>query len=414
MSVFGAILGSERKTVDATALTLQALLGTAPSKTGQYITVQKALRVSAVLGATRVLAEGIAQMPFKLLRELDGDRKEVARKHRLHRVLWRRPNDWMTSFEFRETAMYHAVLARGFTALISRNVRGEVLELLPLVPGSVRVTQDDQRNVWFEVTDAKGVIGKFPRSSILHIRGPSWDSVQALQLVDLAREAIGLAVATEEAQAKLHANGARPAGILSYEQELDEGQQKRIRESWQKTYGGGNQFGTAVLDLGAKYEQLSMTGVDAQTLESRRHQVEEIARMLRVFPQMLGYSDKTSTYASAEQFFTAHVIHSLGPWVERWEQACDRDLLTEQEIDDGYRTKLDQRGLLRGDAKARAEYYKAMLGTSSSPGWGSPNDVRRFEDMDPSDDPDADKIVTVGRLTAKAGAPDPDAQGAAA
>ncbi|MEI7704517.1 MAG: phage portal protein [Deltaproteobacteria bacterium] len=412
MSLFGAILGREQKSVDVTALTLQSILGEVPSKTGITVNANNALRVSAVLGCCRVLAEGIAQIPFKLTQERPDGSTKAARDHRLFDVLWRRPNDWMTSFEFRETLMYHAILSKGGFAIISRNIHGEVLELLPLVPGNVNVRQDSGRKVFFEVTDSAGTVGVFPRASILHIRGPSWDTVRALEVVRLAREAIGLSIATEESQALLHANGARPAGLLSYERPLTEDQQARIRKSWNKVYGGENKFGTAVLDLGAKYSQLTMSGVDAQHIETRRHQVEEIARMMRVHPQMLGYHEKSSTYASAEQFFTAHVVHGLGPWVERWEQACDRDLLTEEDRAAGYRTNLVVDGLLRGDAKSRSEFYKASLGTSSSPGWNTPNDIRRLENQDPIAAPGADKLVTVDELSGRQ-APATGAGGAA-
>lgn len=382
----------------------------AASKAGAHITVANALRVSTVLACQRVLAEGIAQIPLKLYREAKSGKKEPARDHPLYDALWRRPNDWMTSFEWRETAMYHAGLARGAFAYANK-IRGRTVEILPFVPGNVTVKRAEDQTVTYEVRDGKrGLIGEYSREEVFHLRGPSWDGLNGMQMVNQAREAIGLAMATEESQALLHKNGARPGGVLTFPNHLEDAQRASIAAAWTAAFGGGNQFGTAVVDLGAKYERLAMTGVDAQHLETRRHQVEEICRIFRVFPLLVGYSDKTATFASAEQFFIAHVVHSLGPWIERFEQTVDRDLLSEKDRRDGYFAKFAVNGLLRGDAAARAAYFKAMLGTSSSPGWGSPNDVRRLEDMDPSDDPGADEIITVQKLSGKA-APDPSKDG---
>jgi HK97 family phage portal protein len=380
------------------------------ARSGQSVSVETALRVSTVLACQRVLAEGIAQIPLKLYREAKNGKKEPATDHPLYDVLWRRPNDWMTSFEWRETSMYHAGLAKGAYAFANK-VRGRTVELLPLVPGNVTVKQDAEYGVTYEIRDAKSnVIGEYGRDEVFHLRGPSWNGYVGMEMVRQAREAIGLAMATEESQALLHKNGARAGGILSFPNKVEEEGKKAIAAAWQSAFGGGNQFGTAVLDLGAKYERLAMTGVDAQHLETRKHQVEEICRIFRVFPLLVGYSDKTATFASAEQFFIAHVVHSLGPWIERFEQAIDRDLLSKKDRDEGYFAKFNVNGLLRGDATARSNYFKAMLGTSSSPGWGSPNDVRRLEDMDPSDDAGADEILTVEKLAGKAAA-EPDQGG---
>ena len=126
---------------------------------------------------------------------------------------------------------------------------------------------------------------------------------------------------------------------------------------------------------------MSMTGVDSQHLETRRHQIEEVCRFMRVFPQMAGYSDKTSTFASAEQFFIAHVVHSLGPWNERWEQSLDRDLLTKQEIAQGYFTKLSVQGLMRGDVTSRSAFYASAI----TNGYMTRNEVRALEDLNPID-----------------------------
>jgi HK97 family phage portal protein len=413
MNLVASLLGGriEKKVADASSLTWSAL-GVIPSKSGVTVSVDKALRVATALACLRVLGEGVAQLPLKLLQEQASGAKLPAKKHPLYRILWRRPNSWMTSFELRETLTYHAALAKGGFAYISR-VGDQVDELIPLVPGNVTIRYPTQMAgaVEYDVTLLGGRVLRLRRDEVLHVRGPSWDGYVGMEVVSLAREALGLAIATEESQGTLHANSARPAGILTTDSVLKKPAKEELRAEWKQTFGGANQGGTAVLDAGFKFQQLAMTGVDAQHLETRRHQVEEICRMFRVFPQMIGYTDKTATFASAEAFFSAHVVHSLGPWLERWEQAMCRDLLTEADLEAGYFPKFIVNGLLRGDAKSRAEYFKAALGTASSPGWMSPNDVRRAEDLDPDPDPDADQIVTADDM---AGAGDPPADPAAA
>lgn len=371
----------EAKATDASALAWA--YGTA-SAAGVSVTVERALQVSTVLACARVISEGIAQLPCKLYREHDDGGKGPATDHPLYWLLYRRPNEWMTSFEFRELLSFHAVLTGAGYAYINR-VRGEVRELLPILPGNIRPRQDDGYGLTFEVADGKGLIGTFRRDQILYLRGPSWDSYRALDIVQSAREAIGLAIATEANQAKLFGNGSRPGGILSTDQPLQDTQIARIKQAWQAAYSGENQFKTAVLDNGFKWLPMAMTGVDAQQLESRRFQIEEICRAMRVFPQMVMSSDKTSTYASAEQFFLAHVIHSLGPWVERWEQVLSRDLLTPAEAKSGLFPKLTVAGLLRGDIKARAEFYRTMSALAAM----NPNEIRSLEDMNPYDGGDA-------------------------
>jgi HK97 family phage portal protein len=358
----------------------EVLVGGITSKSGASINHVTALRVAVVLACCRVLAEGVAQLPLKLYQENDDGTKKLAKGHPVYKLLWRRPNDWMTSFEFRETMMYHAILCRGGFAIKTR-VRGVVNELIPVMPDRVTVITDGRMNTVFHVALPDGEILEFKRDDMFHVRGPSWDGRQGMEAIDLARDAIGLAISTEETHAKFHKNGARTSGIIGMDGALSDQARATLKKAFEEATTGDNAFRAIVLDQGAKFHQMSMTGVDGQHLETRKFQVEEVCRAMRVFPQMVGYSDKTSTYASAEQFFIAHVIHSLGPWIERWEQALDRDLLTDSEIDQGFFSKFSVQGLLRGDAKARAEFYASGI----TNGWLQRNEARRWEDLDPVD-----------------------------
>jgi len=386
MSLFAALLGgrSERKVADATALTYEAIFGAPSSKAGVSVGLDAALRVSAVFACCRVLAEGLMQVPCKLMQK-EGRGSREADDHPLYPLLAYQPNEWQTAAEFVETLMWHAVLSQGGTALLVYADNERLLEMIPLIPGQYAIRQRPKTlEVVCELFDRVGGQEPFavlPRWQFLHVRGPSWNSVTAMELVRQAREAIGLSIVIEESQERLYANGAKPGGILSTEKGVTPQVVQRVKEQFLEGGGLAKQGGTAVLDNGWKWMPFAMTGTDAQTLESRKHQLEEVARMFRVFPQMIGYADKTSTYASAEQFFTAHVIHSLGPWFRRWEQALRRDLLSTGARREGYYFHFVVQGLLRGDAAARSAYYKSGI----VDGWMTRNEARALEDMNPID-----------------------------
>ena len=184
----------------------------------------------------------------------------------------------------------------------------------------------------------------------------------------------------ERQQAKLAGNGGKPSGVLSFTQRLAPETANKLRETWQERFGPDGDGGVAILDGDAKFQSMTMTSVDAQHLETRRLQIEEIARAFRVQPIMLMQADKAATFASAEQMFRNHVIHTLGPWVERWEQAANRDILANV---DGLRVDLDERNLLRGDFKDQAEYYAKALGAGGGPAWMTQNEIRAEIGYDP-------------------------------
>lgn len=375
-SVFEAI-GGRKNSIDFSQALID-LFTSQRSKSGTSVTVDTALKVTTVLACTRALAEGISQLPIKLMLEDAQEQKTVAREHPVHKVLARRPNEWMNSFSLRETLMYHAVLC-GNAFAYKNIVRGQLRELIPIPPGYVTVRRQSDYSLVYEVTDAaNGLIGRFTRAQIFHLTGPSWNNYSGLEIIRIAREAIGLSIATEENHAFLHANGSQVGGILTTEAPLNDTDIARIKALWAQSHEGGeNKFKTAVFDKGLTYKAMGMSGVDTQHLQTREHQIQEICRAMGVFPMIIGFADKTATFASAEAFFTAHVMLSLGPWVQRWQDAVNTQLLTEKEFDQGYFCKLFTAGLMRGDARARAAFYQFGILT----GWMTRNEARNLEDM---------------------------------
>jgi HK97 family phage portal protein len=328
-----------------------------------------------------VIAEGVSQVPWKL--HTDG--RSEAGDHPTYDLIYRRPNPWQTSFEFRETIMFHVVLTgNAFVRKLRVGSVRRLASLEPLDPGrvTVRVEADGRMRYWYQGDSGERV--EIPADDIWHIRGPSWNSYVGMDAVKLAREAIGLALATEATQADFHRNGTRVSGLYSVENNMSVEKFNQISAWMDRHAQGGDRAGKPfILDNKATFSQLQMTGVDAQHLETRKHQVEEICRAMRVMPIMVGQSDKAATYASAEQMFLAHVVHTLMPWYERLEQSADVNLLSDEDRARGFYTKFNANALMRGAAKDRGEYYSKALGAGGTPAWLTQDEVRDLEEYDP-------------------------------
>ncbi len=389
------------------------IYGGRQSKSGRNVSVSTAIEVSTVYACCRVVGEGVAQVPLKLMRETpDGRTRQPARDHRLYNKLAIRPNRWQTSFEFREMLVWHAMLAGNAYSFINR-MGGQIIELFPFAPGAVEVKHEDNGDLQYVVTADDGSKKPFPAESIWHLRGPSWNSWYGLETLKLARESIGLAMATEESVARLHKNGIRPSGTYSVEGVLPDGKYKELAK-WldERMAGVENDGRPMILDRAAKWSSTQMTGVDAQTIENRRYQIEEICRFARVMPIMVGYSDKTATFASAEQMFIAHVVHTLAPWYERIEQSLNANLLTEREREQGYYFNFVEEGLLRGSLRDTKD---TILGYVNG-GLLTPNEGRAKLDQNPDSDPASDQLRVPANIVGDASKPsdNPDASGDAA
>lgn len=381
----GAWISGERKT--SSLELFREIYGGKSSRSGATVNAATALEVSTVLACCRVIANGVAQVPWPLLQETDDGRRRKASDHDLYPLLHRRPNRWQTSFEFRETIMFHVLLGYNAYVFVNRvGIARKVVEMVPIEPGRVEVKLLADQSIEYRVSDGKGGIQTFGADAIWHIRGPSWNGWLGMDGLKLAREAIGLSITLEQGQAEFQKNGAQTSGVLSMKQKLSPERFQFLSAWLDKHLPGGERYGKPLIaDDEAKWLATTMTAVDQQLVESRKHQIEEICRAFGVMPIMVGHADKTATYASAEQMFLAHVVHTLSPWYQRLEQSADVNLLSEEDREAGFYTKFNPNALMRGAAKDRAEFYAKALGDTQKPGWMVRNEVRALEELDPID-----------------------------
>lgn len=375
--------GARKSSAMTTGDIYKELLAQASSVSGIAVNWKTALQASTALACARVIAEGIAQVPFKLFKERQGGGMDPAKGHHLYDLLANQPNEWQTSFELREMMGLHLAFKGNAYLYKVRGRGGIVAELLPFEPQMVTVKRDGWERK-YEINIGKGEIIPVAAEDMWHIRGLSWDGVSGLDGIKLASEAIGLAMALEDHGSRMFANGAKPSGALIADQTPKEDQVELLKKTWRESYeGGNNAYKTMLLFGGFKWHPFGQTGVDSQHLEQRRFQVEEVCRHFRVMPIMVGHYDKAASYAAAEQNFLAHVVHTLMPWYGRIENSADVNLLTRAERDAGYYTKFIAQALMRGASKDRAEYYAKALGSGGSPAWMTQDEVRGLEELNP-------------------------------
>ena len=352
------------------------------STSGKAVTERSAMQMTAVYSCVRILAEAVAGLPLNLYRYTEDGGKEKAIDHPLYLLLHDEPNPEMSSFVFRETLMTHLLLWGNAYAQIIRNGKGEVVALYPLMPNKMSVDRDSQGQLYYtyqrgtdEALRDKNQTVILRPSDVLHIPGLGFDGLVGYSPIAMAKNAIGMAIACEEYGAKFFANGAAPGGVLEHPGTIKDPQ--RVRESWQSTFGGsGNANKIAVLEEGMKYTPIGISPEQAQFLETRKFQINEIARIFRVPPHMVGDLEKSS-FSNIEQQSLEFVKYTLEPWVIRWEQSIQRTLLSTHEKA-RYFVKFNLEGLLRGDYQSRMNGYA----TARQNGWMSANDIRELENLD--------------------------------
>lgn len=354
-----------------------------PSTSGKTVKEFTAMQTTAVYACVRILAETLAALPLQLYR-FTPTGKERVYDHPLYHILHDEPNPEMTSFIFRETLMSHLLIWGNAYAQIIRDGLGRVMCLYPLRPDKMQVARDAGGTIFYLYTKTSDEnpnvkpYGQVPlkKEEVLHIPGLGFDGLVGYSPIAMARNAVGMTMACEEYGASFFANGASPSGVLEHPGVLKD--PSKVRDSWNAVYrGSNNAHKVAVLEEGMKYQQIGIPPEEAQFLETRKFQLDEIARLYRIPPHMIGDLDKSS-FNNIEQQSMEFVKYTLDPWVVRWEQAMQRSLLLPEEKK-RYFLRFNVNGLMRGDYESRMTGYS--IGRQN--GWLSANDIREMEDMNP-------------------------------
>ena len=370
------------------------------SVAGKRVNEQTAMQMTAVYSCVRVISEAMASLPLHMYRYNESGGKEKATDHPLYFLLHDEPNPEMTSFVLRETMLTSLLLWGNSFSQVIRNGKGEVIAIYPLMPNRMNVDRDDKGRLYYEymtsdtdVPTMKGTTVRLEPEDVLHVPAMSYDGLVGYSPVAMARNAIGLAIATEEYGSKFFQNGASPSGVLEHPGVLKD--PAKIRDSWTQTFGGSVNSGkVAVLEEGMKYTPISIPPEQAQFLETRKFQIEEIARIFRVPLHMIA-SMEHSTFSNIEQQSLEFVKYTLDPWVSRLESSMNRRLLTDDEKGK-YFIKFNLDGLLRGDYQSRMNGFAV----ARQNGWMSANDIRELENLDRIPEEDGGDLYLInGNMT---------------
>ena len=358
------------------------------SDSGEPLIPESALRVAVIYRSINVIAHAVAGVPLITYERLSGDARRAAVETPTYRLLHDTPNAWMTSFRWRHHMVTRALLS-GDAYYQLMPGPGGISQIVPLEPSTTKPVDQLASGKLLYVTRDLTKAGYGPerrlvQDEVLHVSGLSVDGKRGVPLMDVARNAIGLALSAEKHGSMFLRNGQRFAGILTMPGSLEDDARKENEEAWQRAYGGaGNSGGTPLLEGGMEYKPISANNVDSQWIEARTFQVEELLRFLGVPGVLVGYSDKTSTYASAEQFFLSFVKFTVSHWTDNIKAELNKSVVIQprdaEPGEERYFAEFDLDGLQKGDIKTRYDaHHKAILS-----GWKSRNEVRREENYDP-------------------------------
>lgn len=344
------------------------------TSSGKNVNERTAMQTTAVYACVRILAETIASLHLHTYINTDGG-KEKARDHPIYYLLANSPNPEMTSFVFRETLMSHLLLWGNSYSQIVRDGRGKIVSVYPLLPDKMNVKRSEKGELYYEYLK-DGKVHILRKEEVLHIPGLGFDGLIGYSPIGMSKDAIGMSLATEEYGAKFFPNGANPGGVLEHPGVVkDPG---RIKESWNAIYQGTfNAHRVAVLEEGMKFTPIGIPPEQAQFLETRKYQTEEICRIFIVPPHLVGDLER-ATFSNIEHQSISFVVHTIRPWLVRIEHSINKALFSD-EGKKKYFVSFLVEGLLRGDYESRMRGYS--IGIQN--GFMSPNDVRSLENMNP-------------------------------
>lgn len=371
MSWWRTLLERRGRTVNSRDPYLAEHFGMRANSAGQFVSEDRATGIAAVHACVQLIAETIASLPLAPYRRTDAGGKTVDTQHPLYNVLHHQANSVLTAFELREMLVASCLLTGNGFALKDIDGRGAVTGLSPIAPGSVRVERLANGRLRYVVGTERYI-----QDEILHLRYRSKDGVSGLSPIGIARETLGLSLAHQQYESSFFANGARPLGVLQTPHALNAERLATLRAGFNERFAGPHKAGnTLILEEGMEYKQIALSHADAQFVDSRQMNLEEIARIFRVPPPAIGIL-KEATYSNITEQSRSLVMHTLRPWMVRIEQAMNASLLTPA----GRRTHFiehNAEGLLRGNQKERYESYRI----AREWGWLNVNEIRSKENM---------------------------------
>lgn len=358
---------------------IRAWIGGRPTLAGVQVNEQSAMRYVTVYSCVRVLAETLASLPLFVYRERPSGGSDKARDHPVYGLLHDLPNDEMTSLTWRETQMGHLVLSGNCYAIITTNRRGQPIDLYPVGWHYVEpVRNQETEKIEYHIND-RGKIEVFPAEKVFHIPGLGYDGIRGYSPIRMAQEAIGIGLAATEFTARFYGQGMNIGGVLEHPGTLTDKAYENLKRSIEERGSGlANSWRPLILEEGMKWTRIPMPLTDAQFVETKKLNRDEICGLFRVPPHMIANLER-ATFSNIEHMSLEFVMYTMLPWVKRWEQTINWKLFTPQEREQGYYAKFNLSGLLRGDAKSRAEALHIMRqdGVINADEW------REMEEMNP-------------------------------
>lgn len=351
----------------------------AKTDAGVSVSEWTAITLPAVYACVSIIANNLAQLPLNVYRTLPNGGREIMSDHPLQVILHDQANDDMSSFVFRQSVNHHALLWGNGYAEIERNRRGDALAMWPLYPDRTRPKKTDGSPLRYE-SRVNGQFVSLPAEDVLHIPALGFDGYIGYSPVAVARQAVGMGLAMEKFGGKFFANDSKSGGFLMHPGKLGDAGVKNVADGFNKQGGPDNAFKVKVLEEGMKFISTTIPPDDAQFLSSREFQVAEIARIYGVPLVLLQAMEKSTAWGSGiEQMMIGFVVWTLQPWIVRWEQELNRKLLSSADREAGLFVKFNLNALLRGDMKARGQFYRDLYGIGAI----NPNEIRALEDMNP-------------------------------
>jgi HK97 family phage portal protein len=385
----GIFQSEQRNSLSHPAEWMYTWMGGKPTRSGVNVNGETALTHAGVFACAKILSESVASLPVALYIDTGEVVNELSNDTRT-RLIGAEPSELYTSFDFRSTAMLHLALHGNFYADIIRDGNRRPVELRIIEnPNWVKPELDPEGRLWYRIFDQRSTAGGYVERTlpvrardIIHVKGISSNGIEGKSPITLFRENVGLGIATTQTQGSLWKNGTLINGYLKHPGRLAPDQAQNLRDSWQSRYTGRDNAGkTPVLEAGMEFVPLTLKPADAMFIETAKLSLHDVCRIYRIPPHMVGDLER-STNNNIEHQSLEFVRDTLRPWLKNWEQELNRKLLFESEKNRMFfRFNVD--ALLRGDTKSRSEYFARALGSVSTPGWMTPNEVRRLENMNP-------------------------------